>query len=242
MQSRRLPPRLGKPCKVRAQGATKVDKSDAYNEKMKQAMGWQDADPYQYHYDRGLYYHEIIPNLLCGSQPRNVADVAELEAEVGVTTVINLQQDADFQHWGVDFGAVHQKAQELGINLIRRPAQDFDPHSLRHMLPSAVNSVYHALDNKQRVYVHCTAGLGRAPAVIIAYLFWFKDMGLDEAYKHLTDIRPCGPKRDAIRGATFDLCSGRPAHEFDHLDSNAFSGMSQHERDRLRHRVVTWGS
>lgn len=31
-----------------------------------------------------------------------------------------------------------------------------------------------------RVYVHCTAGLGRAPAVIIAYLFWFKDMGLDE--------------------------------------------------------------
>lgn len=31
-----------------------------------------------------------------------------------------------------------------------------------------------------RVYVHCTAGLGRAPAVVIAYLFWFKDMGLDE--------------------------------------------------------------
>ena len=26
----------------------------------------------------------------------------------------------------------------------------------------------------------CTAGLGRAPAVIIAYLFWFKGMGLDE--------------------------------------------------------------
>ena len=90
-QFRRLPPRLGKPCKVRAQvSATKVDRSDVYNEKMKQAMGWQDADPYQYHYDRGLYYHEIIPNLLCGSQPRNVADVAELEAEVGVTTVINV--------------------------------------------------------------------------------------------------------------------------------------------------------
>ena len=127
-----------------------------------------------------------------------------------------------------------------------------------------------------RVYVHCTAGLGRAPAVIIAYLFWFKDMGLDEvscqlrcvschlhcclavclkaiihasvhdcdlqAYKHLTDIRPCGPKRDAIRGATFDLCSGRPAHEFDQLDNGAFCGMSQHERDTLRHRVMTWGS
>lgn len=27
--------------------------------------------------------------------------------------------------------------------------------------------------NKGRVYVHCTAGLGRAPAVAIAYMFWF---------------------------------------------------------------------
>lgn len=26
-----------------------------------------------------------------------------------------------------------------------------------------------------RVYVHCTAGLGRAPAVCIAYVHWFGD-------------------------------------------------------------------
>ena len=62
-----------------------------------------------------------------------------------------------------------------------------------------------------------------------------------QAYQHLTDIRPCGPKRDAIRGATFDLCSHRPAHEFHQLSGDAFSGMSQHEKDTLRHRVVTWG-
>lgn len=45
-----------------------------------------------------------------------------------------------------------------------------------------------------RVYVHCTAGLGRAPAVCIAYLYWWCGMELDQAYQHLTDIRPCGPK------------------------------------------------
>ena len=44
------------------------------------------------------------------------------------------------------------------------------------------------------VYVHCTAGLGRAPAVCIAYMYWFLDMSLDEAYQRLTEIRPCGPK------------------------------------------------
>ena len=45
-----------------------------------------------------------------------------------------------------------------------------------------------------RVYVHCTAGLGRAPAVCIAYMYWFLGLELDVAYKRLTDIRPCGPK------------------------------------------------
>lgn len=45
-----------------------------------------------------------------------------------------------------------------------------------------------------RVYVHCTAGLGRAPAVCIAYMYWFLGLELDVAYKTLTDIRPCGPK------------------------------------------------
>lgn len=41
----------------------------------------------------------------------------------------------------------------------------------------------HCIDkpaSPDRVYVHCTAGLGRAPAVCIAYMFWFEDMGLDE--------------------------------------------------------------
>ena len=90
MNVHRLRSRAGTPCRMRAQSATKSDQSDAYNEKMKKAMGWKDADPYQYHYDRGLYYHEIVPDLLCGSQPRNIADVAELKEEVGATTVINV--------------------------------------------------------------------------------------------------------------------------------------------------------
>ena len=48
-----------------------------------------------------------------------------------------------------------------------------------------------------RVYVHCTAGLGRAPAVCIAYLYWWCGMDLDAGYEYLTNIRPCGPK---VRG------------------------------------------
>ena len=31
-----------------------------------------------------------------------------------------------------------------------------------------------------QVYVHCTAGLGRAPAACIAWMYWFGDRQLDE--------------------------------------------------------------
>ena len=70
--------------------ATSADQSQAYNEEMKKAMGWDDADPYQYHYDRGLYYHEVMPDLLCGSQPRNVEDIVKLKEDIGATVIINV--------------------------------------------------------------------------------------------------------------------------------------------------------
>ena len=71
-----------------------------------------------------------------------------------------------------------------------------------------------------RAYVHCTAGLGRAPAVAIAYLYWFDPRGLslDQAYAHVTSRRPCGPKREAVRAATFDIITGGRSDDFAKVD------------------------
>ncbi|PNH09919.1 Phosphoglucan phosphatase LSF2, chloroplastic [Tetrabaena socialis] len=107
----------------------------------------------------------------------------------------------------------------------------------------------------RRVYVHCTAGLGRAPAVCIAYMYWFGGMQLDEAYEFLTKIRPCGPKRDAIRGATYDVVAGSSSgvphgghsghsssehlfSAFDSLDKNAYATLSEGDRFALQYRVL----
>ena len=63
----------------------------------------------------------------------------------------------------------------------------------------------------------CTAqpAWGRAPAVCIAFMYWFSHYtSLDAAYTHLTSIRPCGPKRDAIRGATYDMMYGGSWNHF----------------------------
>lgn len=60
-------------------------------------------------------------------------------------------------------------------------ARDFDPDSLRSGLPKAVSSLEWAIsEGNGRVYVHCTAGLGRAPAVAIAYMYWFCNMDVSD--------------------------------------------------------------
>lgn len=55
-------------------------------------------------------------------------------------------------------------------------ARDFDPNSLRYELPKIVSVIDRCISEGSKVYVHCTAGLGRAPGAAIAYLYWFRDM------------------------------------------------------------------
>ena len=55
-------------------------------------MNWDNVNPYEYHPERGLYYHEIVPNLLCGSQPRSAYDIDLLRHKVGATDIVSLQQ------------------------------------------------------------------------------------------------------------------------------------------------------
>lgn len=86
--------------------------------------------------------------------------------------------------------------------------------------------------------MHCTAGLGRAPAVCIAWLYWYgPHLALDEAYQALTQIRPCGPNRDAVRGATFDVLDARHFDDFVHLPSDAWAFLNQDDKARLQGRL-----
>ena len=48
-------------------------------------MGWDTtASPYEYHPERGIYFHEVFPRVLCGSQPRTPDDIALLQQQVQV--------------------------------------------------------------------------------------------------------------------------------------------------------------
>lgn len=47
-------------------------------------------------------------------------------------------------------------------------SRDFDAFDLRMRLPAVVSKLYKAINQNGGVtYIHCTAGLGRAPAVAV---------------------------------------------------------------------------
>jgi hypothetical protein len=223
-----------------------------YNAEMSARMGWR--DPYQYHPELGLYHHEVAPGVIVGTQPRGRREVDRLIDETRAGAILCLQEDRDAEHWGVDLERVKLHAeQRLGQGRhLRAPARDFDGDSLRLVLPRAAAMLEREIQAGRRVYVHCTAGLGRAPAVAIAWRYWFYDgdeaeeegattTTLDACYDSVTSVRPCGPRRGSIRGATVDLLTGAPrgvAVDLATLPPDAGAALTRSERAVVRRAAM----
>ena len=61
---------------------------------------------------------------------------------------------------------------------------------------------------------------------------------LNTAYNTLTSKRPCGPNKQAIRGATYDLARNDPWKEpFESLPEHAFDDVAEWERSLIQDRV-----
>jgi len=50
-----------------------------------------------------------------------------------------------------------------------------------------------------QVYIHCTAGLGRAPAACIAWMYWFGNRQLDEVRENIHEFIHYTPLTPKIR-------------------------------------------
>jgi len=181
-------------------------KSDEYNEIMNRRMGTS----LSYRHELGLDYNRILPDLIVGSCLQTAADVDRLAEQEGVTTIFCIQEDTDMAYFNLDLQPILDRCKERGdIKHVRFPIHDFDPYDLRRKLPNAVSKL--AQEHNPRtgvIYIHCTAGMGRAPATALAYMNWIRGIQLDEGFKLLTSLRRCGPKVEAIRSATADLLLG----------------------------------
>lgn len=148
-------------------------------------------------------YSQILPNLFVGSHPDDADDVEALKA-AGITAVLNLQSEDDFNYLGIGWSKLHACYFARGIEVRRVAVQDFDDDDLRNKLPEAVQALKELLDLGHTAFVHCSAGVNRSPSTVICYLHWVQGYDLDEAVRLVRNCRSCSPVMDVIRLATGD--------------------------------------
>ncbi|MEJ2010203.1 MAG: dual specificity protein phosphatase family protein [Acidobacteriota bacterium] len=152
-------------------------------------------------------YDRVLPHLYMGPFLESAHEVEMLRRHAGVTAVLNLQTDEDIwtnEFFGEPFETLYATS---GVKLCRAPVRDFDAMDLQQRLPECVAALRRLLEEGETVYLHCTAGINRAPTVAIAYLHWCLGWDLDDAVKHVAECRnKCSPNVEAIR-----LANGQPA-------------------------------
>jgi len=149
-------------------------------------------------------FDQILPHIFVGGCPRTAEHIDQLKSDVGITAVLNLQTEEDFDYWGIDWSDMADLYREADVEVRRTPVRDFDADALRRHLPKCVQALDGLLKDGHTVYVHCSAGINRSPSTVIAYLLWVEQWDWERAIDHVTSHRHCDPYLDVIRAATED--------------------------------------
>lgn len=134
----------------------------------------------------------LLPNLLIGEYP-TLDDLEWLRSEHGISDVVSLQDDADLASKGLDLTELEQGYAQHGLGFHRVPVSDCDTAMLGARLPEIVSLLDRLIGQGGRVYLHCNAGMNRAPTAAIAYLHAQQGWSLAAAHAFIKGRRHCVP-------------------------------------------------
>jgi protein-tyrosine phosphatase len=135
---------------------------------------------------------EILPEVLIGEYPR-LEDIEWLKRTHAVTAVHNLQDDDDLRLYGLDLRSLSETCNRASIRMVHTPIPDGSAGQFALHLEGALGDLKELTDAGERVYLHCNAGMNRAPTLAIAFLRAHRGMSLNEAMAHVKQRRACGP-------------------------------------------------
>ncbi|MFT6406997.1 MAG: protein-tyrosine phosphatase [Arenicella sp.] len=136
-----------------------------------------------------INFDRIEANIFLGSAPQSSIDVARLK-QMKITAVLSLQSDADFKSHRIDWKKLQNAYQQNNISVQRFAIVDFDEVDLGNKLAEPVQALNALLAGGHRAYVHCNAGVCRAPATVLAYLCHYRGMSIQGGLEFLRRSRP----------------------------------------------------
>ncbi|MEW6440187.1 MAG: dual specificity protein phosphatase family protein [bacterium] len=153
-----------------------------------------------------LNWGDVTPRIVVGTCPMQPGDLRRIRSEAAVSAVLSLQHDDCHSYWNIDYQAMRRAGEALGLEMMRCPIRDFDVSDMRRCLPRSVPILARLLSQGHRTYVHCTAGLGRAPLTVLAYLILVEGCGPETAIRRVLKARPeAVPAWEAYYGFRADL-------------------------------------
>lgn len=136
-----------------------------------------------------LNFGRIEGDIFIGNAPHNSVDVARLK-QMQITAVVSLQSDQDFKTHKIDWKKLQNAYQYSEITIERFPIIDFDEVDLGDRLAEPVKALHGLLTIGHRVYVHCNAGVCRAPATVLGYLCHYRGMEIEQGLEYIRRNRP----------------------------------------------------
>jgi hypothetical protein len=177
----------------------------------------------------------------------NPGDLARIRNEAQASAVLSVQHDECLAYWGIDYARLQDRATALGLILVRCPIRDFDIADMRQQLPAAISALASLQARGHRTYVHCTAGLGRSPLVVLAYLILVQKQDPEEAISMILSSRSDAvPAWEAYHGCRYDLVErhrqaiARRAYELyqQGVNTGADADWQQAESEVLRNALL----
>ena len=152
-----------------------------------------------------INFDRIEAEIFLGSAPQNSVDAARL-AQMKVSAVLSLQSDADLRSHRIDWEKLQKTYQHNNITVQRFPIIDFDEVDLGNRLAEPIQALHGLLAVGHRVYVHCNAGICRAPATVLGYLCHYRGMSIEQGLEYIRSNRPqVHPYESAVEKALSQL-------------------------------------
>ena len=127
-----------------------------------------------------LRYSRVTDSIYVGPQYR--ANGKRALEHAGITHTVNMRSEFDDEQYGLTLGDVRSDSH------CYLPTVDDDPISVEH-IERGIAFIDSAIEGGGKVYIHCSAGVGRAPSMAAAFLI-SRGYSTEEALGLIRQARP----------------------------------------------------